>query len=41
MSSPFVDLDGSPIPNSRVLGYGRTGVVISRDNTTAVKIPIR
>lgn len=41
MSSPFVDLDGTPIPNSRVLGYGRTGVVISRDDTTAVKIPIR
>jgi hypothetical protein len=41
MSSPFVDLDGSPISLSRVLGYGRTGVVISRDDTTAVKIPIR
>ncbi|RMJ28106.1 STYKc [Aspergillus sp. HF37] len=41
MSSPFVDLDGCPIPLSRVLGYGRTGVVISHDDTAAVKLPIR
>jgi serine/threonine protein kinase len=40
MSSPFVDLDGIPIPGNEVLGYGRTGIVVRRQDT-AVKMPIR
>jgi serine/threonine protein kinase len=39
-SSLFQGLDGEPISDSEVLGYGRTGVVICRDNL-AVKIPLR
>ncbi|KAJ5456413.1 serine/threonine-protein kinase HT1 [Penicillium desertorum] len=39
-SSLFLGLDGEPISDSEVLGYGRTGVVICRDNL-AVKIPLR
>lgn len=40
MSSPFVDLDGNPIPEDQILGYGRTGLVVLRGET-AVKLPIR
>lgn len=40
MSSPFVDLDGTPISSTQILGYGRTGLVIRREDI-AIKIPIR
>ncbi|RAK83649.1 serine/threonine-protein kinase HT1 [Aspergillus costaricaensis CBS 115574] len=39
-SSLFIDLDGNPLHDKEVLGYGRTGVVTCRDNV-AVKIPLR
>jgi serine/threonine protein kinase len=40
MSSPFLDLDGNTIPDDRILGYGRSGVVLLCDGT-AVKMPLR
>lgn len=39
-SSLFIDLDGNPLHDNEVLGHGRAGVVICRDNV-AVKIPLR
>ncbi|EAW24606.1 putative protein kinase [Aspergillus fischeri NRRL 181] len=39
-SSLFIDLDGQPIPDSEILGYGRSGVVMLR-NGLAVKTPLR
>ncbi|GAQ45404.1 serine/threonine-protein kinase HT1 [Aspergillus tubingensis] len=39
-SSLFIDLDGNPLHDKEVLGYGKTGVVTCRD-TVAVKIPLR
>ncbi|PYH42264.1 serine/threonine-protein kinase HT1 [Aspergillus saccharolyticus JOP 1030-1] len=39
-SSLFTDLDGQSIPDSEILGYGRSGVVILRDEL-AVKTPLR
>ncbi|KAE8151432.1 serine/threonine-protein kinase HT1 [Aspergillus avenaceus] len=39
-SSLFTDLNGQPIHDSQVLGYGRTGVVVRR-GSSAVKIPLR
>lgn len=36
----FLDLQGSSIPESQVIGYGGTGVVLLRDGV-AVKIPFR
>ncbi|PGH10464.1 serine/threonine protein kinase [Polytolypa hystricis UAMH7299] len=36
MSSPFRDLDDNLIPENQILGYGRTGLVILREET-AVK----
>ncbi|GCB20421.1 tyrosine-protein kinase JAK3 [Aspergillus awamori] len=39
-SSLFIDLDGQPIPDREILGYGRSGVVILRDGL-AVKTPLR
>ncbi|KAJ9370061.1 hypothetical protein DTO282E5_5258 [Paecilomyces variotii] len=40
MSSPFLDLDGNPINGDEVLGYGRAGLVVLRENI-AVKMPLR
>lgn len=40
MSSPFTDLNETPIPTSQILGFGRTGLVIRREHI-AVKLPIR
>lgn len=40
MSSMFLDLDGNPIPEDQVIGYGGSGVVLLR-NGVAVKTPIR
>lgn len=39
-ASLFVTLDGEPISEKEVLGYGRSGVVVLR-HETAVKIPLR
>lgn len=39
-SSLFINLDGEPIFEKEVLGYGRSGVVVLRRGT-AVKIPLR
>ncbi|PLB53251.1 serine/threonine-protein kinase HT1 [Aspergillus steynii IBT 23096] len=39
-ASLFIDLDGNPLHESSVLGYGRTGVVIRRDNLV-IKTPLR
>lgn len=42
-SSLFIDLQGQPIPDSQVLGYGRSGVVVYSENPSpaAIKIPLR
>lgn len=32
MSSPFIDLDRNPIPGDEILGYGRSGLVVLRNN---------
>ncbi|KAE8349882.1 hypothetical protein BDV28DRAFT_160117 [Aspergillus coremiiformis] len=39
-TSLLITLDGEPLHDSETLGYGRTGVVISRDHS-AVKLPLR
>lgn len=39
-ASLFLGLDSEPLHDSEVLGYGRTGVVIRRDDL-AIKIPLR
>ncbi|KAL5337962.1 serine/threonine-protein kinase HT1 [Aspergillus crustosus] len=40
VSNLFIDLEGNPIPDELILGYGGTGVVI-RFNDRAVKLPCR
>lgn len=42
-SSLFIDLQGQPIPDSQVLGYGRSGVVVYSETPSpvAIKIPLR
>lgn len=39
-ASLFIYLNGEPIPEKEVLGYGRSGVVVLRRGA-AVKIPLR
>lgn len=39
-ASLFIDLDGEPILEEPILGYGRSGVVVLRRGI-AVKIPLR
>ncbi|PWY72165.1 serine/threonine protein kinase [Aspergillus sclerotioniger CBS 115572] len=40
MSTPFLDPSGNSISEDQLLGYGRSGVVILKDNA-AIKLPLR
>jgi hypothetical protein len=40
MSSPFLDVQGNPIPQEQVLGNGRSGLILLQ-NHAAVKTPLR
>lgn len=40
MSSPFLDIQGNPIPLERILGNGGSAVVMVQDDV-AIKIPLR
>ncbi|KAL4811680.1 kinase-like domain-containing protein [Aspergillus spinulosporus] len=40
MSSPFLDIQGNPIPQEQILGSGSSAIVLLR-NDVAIKIPLR